>query len=252
MSAANGSALREGARHVVIFNTESAYWYGVDPEFRAMVDASDMQTCDGAALQLAARLRGVTLPRYHGPDLMADVLASPDYRRIFVIGGQPAAHEAIARRFAPEGRVYEFDDSRIGSRLDEAGLERVRAFRPDAVFVCLGLGKQDYIAAQIARALGDQLCDVVGTGAAIDFLGGTKKRSPKFFQKIGMEWLPRLIREPRMLRRVLRSFAALPMVVTGRVGIIRKGRFLRGFADLERPGTVATAATRGTASGRAG
>ena len=77
------------------------------------------------------------------------------------------------------------------------------------IFVCLGIKKQEYVANIIwknccnDKNLNDTI--IVGTGAAVDFLGNTKIRSSLIWRKIGLEWFPRLLREPRIGPRLLRS-----------------------------------------------
>ena len=218
----------------IVFNTESAYWYEKDVEFRKIVDSCDFLTCDGAALAMAAKLKGVLLPRYHGPDLMADILNSQQYKRVFLLGGPPEAHEKIMRDFALEGRQILGDADYYSKLLPDTTLRRIREWRPDVIFVCLGLRKQERIAAQLANSIGEIGGIVLGVGASVDFLGGTKERSSKFFQVIGLEWLPRLIREPRMFARNLRSLRSLPMVLRGKVQITKKGNFIANLQDLTK------------------
>ncbi len=218
----------------IVFNTESAFWYKMDPAFRAIVDKSDFQLCDGAALALVSRWTGHKIGRYHGPDLMQNILQDPRYQRVFLLGGDPVAHRKIMGDYALEGRVFSGDTAYYHERLPEEALHPIITFRPDVVFVCLGLRKQERIAAQIKAALPDQPGLVVGVGAAIDFLGGTKVRSGVFFQRLGLEWLPRLIREPRMFVRIIHSLRALPIVWRGKVAIIGHKNFVTNVAEIHR------------------
>jgi len=88
-------------------------------------------------------------------------------------------------------------------------LEKVYDFSPKIIFVCLGIKKQEYVANIIwkncfkNKNLKDSI--IVGTGAAVDFLGNTKIRSSLIWRKFGLEWFPRLLREPRIAPRLIRS-----------------------------------------------
>ena len=74
--------------------------------------------------------------------------------------------------------------------------ERIQQAQPDLVWVGLGAPKQESWMAMASRYLSVPL---LGVGAAFDFLAGTKKRAPRWMQRLGVEWLFRLVTEPRRL-----------------------------------------------------
>ena len=192
---------------LTVFNAESAYFFFRDQAFRQSVVGSSALLCDSASLSVALRLRGLSHSRLHGPDFMDKYLRSNPTKRIAIIGGRDTAHDKIkedyrlSNTFCSSERIH---DGNIGVLIEQLAI-----FKPDAIFVCLGLRKQEAVSNKIwTYSKESESFDssfTIGVGAAVDFLGGTKIRSGTFWQKAGLEWLPRLIREPRMFPRIVRS-----------------------------------------------
>ena len=81
-------------------------------------------------------------------------------------------------------------------------MEKLRAAAAEVVFVCLGAPKQEYF--MRARRIDSGARLMIGLGGTLDGIAGTVRRAPKWMQKLQLEWLYRLIREPRRFRRMLR------------------------------------------------
>ncbi|GAA1389915.1 WecB/TagA/CpsF family glycosyltransferase [Luteococcus peritonei] len=80
--------------------------------------------------------------------------------------------------------------------LTDEVVDQIRATNPDIVWVGLGTPKQDWVAQGLAERLG---LPVAAVGAAFDFAAGSTPEAPQIFQRLGMEWLFRLVTEPRRL-----------------------------------------------------
>lgn len=201
---------KNGSR-AVVFNTEAAWFFLTSEAYRADVAGATDIYCDGAGLAAYVRARfGREIRRLHGPDLMAGYLERAEGRRVLLLGGMPEAHAGLAANhpdFFARNRV-----DVNSQRLPEAGFAaeatRCAAGGYDDILIFLGLGRQERFQRLLHEA-GFKGASV-GLGAAIDFLSGTKPRSGPVWQALGLEWLPRLAREPRMLPRVARSFAIFP------------------------------------------
>ena len=156
----------------------------------------------------ASRLLGRSLPgRVTGADLFVALCheAAAAGRRVFVLGGLPGQEEFLLQRYAqcfPGLQVSIFCPSMAftpdGPEAHEA-LARMQKFRPAYVFVCLGFEKQERWALGLGRQLegGVVLC----VGAAQEFALGLKSRAPRWMQTSGLEWLWRLLSNPRQLWR---------------------------------------------------
>lgn len=193
-----------------------------DTPFKDVLNRADLLLADGMSIVWGARWVGVSLPgRVAGPDLMKAlcVQAAEQHHRIFLLGSTPENLESLSHKlqqrvpgleiagvYSPPmcDTINEDENNKILKLLDEA--------KPDILFVGLSAPKQDM---WIARNLNRLHVPVsIGVGAAFDFLSGRIPRAPYHMQKIGLEWLYRLSREPRRLwkRYLLGNAIYLTMV----------------------------------------
>jgi N-acetylglucosaminyldiphosphoundecaprenol N-acetyl-beta-D-mannosaminyltransferase len=155
---------------------------------------------------LQRRLGHSSAMRVAGPDLMARVIA--DGRgfgvRHFLLGSSEDVlrrlEQNLARRFPGAefvGRLslpFFVGDDFSGT---ESAIAEVRRAAPHVVWLSLGCPKQELWMLRHAQELAPSL--VAGVGAAFDFHAGTKRRAPDWVQRVGLEWLHRLLSEPRRL-----------------------------------------------------
>ena len=99
---------------------------------------------------------------------------------------------------------------------DEAPIiEKINAARPDVLFVCLGAPKQELFMKRHQQELTCRL--MIGLGGSLDSFAGTVKRAPKWMIAANLEWLYRLIKEPKRFGRMLRLPKYLWAVVCKRI-----------------------------------
>jgi N-acetylglucosaminyldiphosphoundecaprenol N-acetyl-beta-D-mannosaminyltransferase len=214
--ATRASALRDllaGVRagqggYVCFVNVHVAVTGREDPRVRAAVNESFMSLPDGRPVFAAGRLQGVVpLEAVPGPDFMEAVLrhiSDPPLRHFF-LGGRP---DVLDRLVTVVGQRYPTacvagalsPPFRPLSPEEWSGIAaRVRDARPDLVWVGLGAPKQELFMNGYWRALAPAV--LLGVGAAFDFTAGTVERAPAWMRKAGLEWLFRLLAEPRRLWR---------------------------------------------------
>lgn len=180
-----------------------------NPLLASYLSRANLNVADGMSLVLASRILRSRLPeRVTGIDLMIELcgLAFVTGRSVYLLGGMNGAAAGAAswlkRRF-PGIRIVGVDRPRMGSEFDPAEVaqmqKRITAAKPDFLFVCLGVPRQERWIEQFALDLPVKV--VMGNGAALDVLAGFFHRPPVWIQKIGMEWLYRLCIEPRRLWR---------------------------------------------------
>ena len=178
-----------------------------EDEVRRALDGATLAFPDGWPIAwLQRRLGHPAAIRVAGPDLMARAIA--DGRsfgiRHFLLGSSGGVlgrlDENLQRRFPGAeitGRLslpfFEADEF-SGT---EAAIEDVRRASPHVVWLSLGCPKQELWMLRYAQELAPAL--VAGVGAAFDFHAGTKPRAPAWVQRAGLEWLHRLLSEPRRL-----------------------------------------------------
>lgn len=180
-----------------------------NPADLALAESATLIVPDGMPLLWAARLRNERLPeRVTGSSLIYSLTSAAERngRSIYLLGGKPGVPELagteLSRRY-PGLKVAGAAAPPVG--FDETA-EGVTAIRdslllagPDIVYVGLGFPKQERLIAQLAPALPQAW--FVACGAAIPFAAGTLSRAPKWMQRSGLEWMFRLLREPRRLFR---------------------------------------------------
>lgn len=198
---------RSGDRHLVVTpNVDQLLVARAQPELRRLFREASILLADGAPLSALARaLGGGVPPRHTGADLLPAVARLSRERglRIAITGGSRGVAEQAAARLEREHpgsivRAVAFpergqDDVDAQARV----ATELWSMEPDVVFVCLGFPKQEnWVLDQ-----GDRLPPAVyvGAGAAVDFAAGAQVRAPRVIQTLGLEWMWRLVREPRRL-----------------------------------------------------
>ncbi len=161
---------------------------------------------DGMPLVWASRRLPNALPaRVTGADLVPALCerAAQNGYRVFLLGGAAGVAEeggrALHTRF-PSLQIVGAEAPSIGE-LPPAEhsllLGRIRAARPDLLFVAFGQPKGELWLAENREALGVPAC--VQIGGSLDFLAGRVRRAPSFLQRLGLEWAYRIYREPTRL-----------------------------------------------------
>jgi N-acetylglucosaminyldiphosphoundecaprenol N-acetyl-beta-D-mannosaminyltransferase len=195
------------SRYVCVANVHMVMEAHDDPSFRALVNAADLVTPDG--MPLVWMLRKLGHPhqeRVCGPELTSRVCAEAARRGVPVgfYGGHPEALEALVRnlsaRFPGLWVVYAYSPPfrPLTPEEDERVTEEINASGARILFVGLGCPKQEW---WMAEHKGRVRAVMLGVGAAFDFHAGRVRQAPVWMQRAGLEWLFRLVQEPRRLWR---------------------------------------------------
>jgi len=210
--------------HIVTLNAEMAYRALHDPEFRNIINRAGLVTPDGAGIVWAAHMLGSPVPeRVAGIDLVQAlaVRAAKEGWRLFLYGGAPGVAEEAARRLKkryPGLNILGTSHGYLSPKEEEELLQNLRKTPPDVLLVALGSPKQEYWIARHLAELGIPVA--IGVGGSLDVLAGRTKRAPRFMQRLGLEWLYRVMREPRRVKRIL----ALPKFMIAVLAEARKER----------------------------
>ena len=220
-----GSVFTPNVDHVVLADH--------DERFRRAYESATLSLVDGTPVLWASRLLGTPLPeKVSGSDLLLPTLelAAREGWRVYLLGGTAASAARAVERLRerlPALDVVGTDSASIdmdappSSRADV--LHRVRASRADLVVVALGSPKQELWIGENHEALRPSV--LMGLGASVDFLAGTVRRAPGWMSRLGMEWLFRLVQEPRrMWRRYLLRDPYFLLVLLRTVGERVQGR----------------------------
>lgn len=194
---------------VITPNLDQLRSFRREPELRPMFDGADLVLADGMPLVWASRVQRTPLPeRVAGSDLIGSLTkaASRRGRSVFMLGGNPGAAELAAERLCelnPRLRVAGVCCPPRGFEHHIEEIERIareiEAARPDIVYVGLGFPKQEQLIARMRASF--PAIWFLGVGVSLSFVGGDIERAPGWMQGAGLEWLHRLVKEPRRLFR---------------------------------------------------
>jgi N-acetylglucosaminyldiphosphoundecaprenol N-acetyl-beta-D-mannosaminyltransferase len=200
-------ARSSASRYVCVASVNNVMLARRDPEFLRITNDADLVTPDGMPLVWALRWLGVpTATRVRGTDLVLSVLRAAAEAEVPVglYGGDPEVLSALVERL--RRRWPRLDVAYVHSppfrpataEEDDRVVRDIAASGARILFVALGCPKQErWMAAHRGRVP----AVMVGVGAAFDFISGRKRQAPAAMQRAGLEWLFRLLSEPRRLWR---------------------------------------------------
>ena len=171
---------------------------------------------DGIGVVYAARLLGRRLKgRCPGIDFAGKLMEhmARTGLRLYLLGAKPGVAEAAAARLEIRYPGLTICGTHDGYFQEDAPVvEEIRRAGADVVFVCLGAPKQEYWMVKNGPATGARL--MAGLGGSLDVFAGVVERAPESWQRLGLEWLYRLTREPKRIGRMAR----LPLFLVSAVG----------------------------------
>ena len=195
-----------GAAYCVTPNAEIVYEAMHDEGFRAILNGADLVLPDGAGTVLGAKLLGTPLKqKVAGIDFAANLLGLMERsgKQLYLLGSKPGIAEQAAENMVKKHPGLRICGTADGYFKDEAPvIEKINAAAPDVLFVCLGAPKQEVFMHTHRAEL--TVPFMVGLGGSLDGFAGTVKRAPKWMIRMQLEWLYRLIKEPKRFGRMLR------------------------------------------------
>ena len=213
---------RPEASYCVTPNAEMAYEALHDESFRAILNGASLVLPDGAGVVLGAKILKTPLKeKVAGIDFAANLLGVLEETggRLYLLGGKPGIAEQAAENMKKTHPKLCICGTADGYFKDEAPvIARINEARADVVFVCLGAPKQELWMQRNAPRLRVGL--MAGLGGSLDVFAGNVKRAPKFFQKLGLEWFYRLLKEPKRIGRMMK----LPKFLFAAIGCKLRGK----------------------------
>lgn len=184
-----------------------------DPRYMEVLRTADLVVPDGTGIVWAAARAGVPVKeRVPGIELMLRLLAVGNERRwrVYFLGAADdvvrEAADRLAKRF-PGMVVVGVRDGYFSDDEDNAVVEAIRGAEPHLLFVGRSAERQDPWLARHKECLGVPV--MMGVGGSFDVLSGRLRRAPASWQRLGLEWLYRLLQEPGRIRRM----ATLPAFI---------------------------------------
>jgi N-acetylglucosaminyldiphosphoundecaprenol N-acetyl-beta-D-mannosaminyltransferase len=219
--------VRDGASaQVVTLGTEMVVYAQRDEAFRDILNRAALSVCDTVGLLAVARSKGATLSaRVTGVELVEDLClrAAREGTSVFLFGGAEgvAADAAgiLEARF-PGLHIAGVRNGFFVSDDEQSIIDQIRSSGAQLLFVGLGSPRQEFWLAKNLAATG---CGAgIGVGGSFDVLSGRTVRAPLVWQRLGLEWLYRLLSEPKRFRRQLALPYFVWLVVLERLGLNKK------------------------------
>jgi len=209
-----------GIFHIVSLNPENMVITTEDQLFKKVVETVQMKIVDGIGVVLAGRWLGVEVgERMTGVGLMEELIemASDRRLRVLMIGGKENLALGLAKCYKdqfPKAMFKGIQGIKYIQKPEAAEEGKIFSivadYKPHFIFVAFGSPDQEL---WIERHKNEFVnCVVMGVGGAFDYLSGNINRSPIFIQKLGIEWLYRLVIQPWRWRRQLRLLKFIGLI----------------------------------------
>lgn len=211
-----------GAHYAVTPNPEIVEVCREDADAREAVNGADLVLADGIGVIYGAKMLGTPLKgRVTGIGFAQGLMTwmARTGKRLYLLGAKPGVAELAAANLKaqhPGLLVCGTHDGYFSE--DGPVVEDIRAHAADVVFVCLGAPKQELWMVKHGPASGARL--MVGLGGSLDVFAGIVERAPEGFQRLGLEWLFRLMKEPSRIGRM----SKLPLVLVDALGERVRGK----------------------------
>jgi N-acetylglucosaminyldiphosphoundecaprenol N-acetyl-beta-D-mannosaminyltransferase len=209
----------DGFKYIVTPNPEIVWMCRKDSELKETIEGAAMVIPDGIGIIYGAKILGRPLKeKVPGADFAEeffDVLAKTD-KTVYLLGAKPGVAELAAQKLTqrhPGLKVCGTADGYFKD--DDAVIEKINKAEPDLLLVCLGAPKQELWMKKNGSKLKTKLA--IGLGGSLDVYAGVVERAPAKWQKLNLEWLYRLIKQPSRLGRQMRLPAFLFAVIWQRI-----------------------------------
>lgn len=237
---------KKGAQ-VVTINPEMIEYALKNPEFEAILNNADLVVPDGVGVKIALKIKGVNIKRIAGiefsrklleicaqnnfpvaligakPEILQKTLEKlkTEIQGLNIVYAQDGYFKASEQRLKGETTLLPEMPFKASEKTRDEVLNELKDKAPQFVLVALGSPRQEEFIVQARKLLPEAL--MVGVGGSFDVWSGEIQRAPMFYQKTGLEWLYRTVKEPWRFKRI---FPTLPRFLF-RV-ILRKFRGLEG------------------------
>jgi N-acetylglucosaminyldiphosphoundecaprenol N-acetyl-beta-D-mannosaminyltransferase len=192
-----------------------------DFEFQTLIESADLVTPDSNGILWAAKRRGKNLPeRVSGVDIAANIcrLSADKGYRIYLLGAEPGVAELAAEKLRlnyPGCNIVGTRHGYFPAESDEVVAREIAETRPDVLFVAMGMPRQERFIRSTEAIIGAKVA--MGVGGSLDVFSGKAKRAPVIVQRMKLEWLWRVLLNPKKISKVLMIPKFMLLVVKEKV-----------------------------------
>jgi len=223
---------RGGTHYGAVINAAKVVTADRDEQLKRILSEADLVTADGMSVIWASRVLGSRLKeRVTGIDLFKRLVRHAAHRglSVYFLGSRESSVRGTVQLFStkhPSLKIAGWRDGYFGSDENNSVCESIKDSGAELLFVALGSPKQEYWIASNVEQTGVGFA--LGVGGSFDHLSGFSRRAPMWMQRAGLEWLHRLMQEPRRLwRRYLIGNSRF-------VGLILRQRMAQGRGQGSR------------------
>ncbi|UXR78656.1 MULTISPECIES: N-acetylglucosaminyldiphosphoundecaprenol N-acetyl-beta-D-mannosaminyltransferase TarA [unclassified Staphylococcus] len=188
---------------IVTANPEIVHYAAETPSYKKLIRNADYIIPDGTGVVKAAKWLGTPLPeRVPGIEVMEKCLeiAQQEGLRVFLLGATDEVVKGAVLNIQNKYPNSEVKGHHGFAPLDDTSVvDEIRAFQPDFVFVGMGYPKQEQWIQQHRNHFEHTL--MMGVGGSIDVFSGTVKRAPRIWRQLNLEWLYRILKDVKRIKR---------------------------------------------------
>lgn len=179
-----------------------------DPSFAEVLNSGDLVIPDGIGVVISSKFYGTPLKeKVPGCELMSSLIeiAYTEKKSIYFLGGREGVAEDAVQRLEEKYQninIAGFHHGYFDGDEEKKIIDDIIEKKPDIIFVALGAPRQEKWIYDNRHKFAAQIA--MGVGGSLDIIAGRAKRAPEFYQKAGLEWLYRLIKEPKRFFRMLK------------------------------------------------
>lgn len=196
---------------IVTINPEMISAAQKNSDFAEIINSAELVVADGIGVEIGLKILGYKVKRIAGIDLGKALVEkfTASGKSVAMIGAKPgvvdSAIENLSKEYQNLNVVYSHDGYFDN---DEDIIKSVISANPDLILVALGSPKQEFFIHNLKEKLPNST--LIGLGGSFDVWAGVVERAPIIYQKLGLEWLYRTLKEPKRFKRI---FPTLPLFV---------------------------------------
>lgn len=196
---------------IVTINPEMISAAQKNSDFAEIINSAELVVADGIGVEIGLKILGYKVKRIAGIDLGKALVEkfTASRKSVAMIGAKPgvvdSAIENLSKEYQNLNVVYSHDGYFDN---DEDIIKSVISANPDLILVALGSPKQEFFIHNLKEKLPNST--LIGLGGSFDVWAGVVERAPIIYQKLGLEWLYRTLKEPKRFKRI---FPTLPLFV---------------------------------------
>lgn len=208
------SFLKDIKKHqIVTVNPEYILSAQKDEEFFYILNKASLAVADGVALKFAAWLTGYNIKRITGADLVKDILKTAEQKnyKVAILNWNQGLsnHEEIRSTILKKYSGLNLYVENVARNSENNVSKELHDFSPDILFSSLGAPFQDILIYRFLKKLPN--CKIgMGVGGSFDYMTGKTRRAPVFLRFLGLEWLWRLILQPKRFKRIYKAVIVFP------------------------------------------